>query len=75
MKNSEEVKENVRNDTKNIPKNFGKAIISFVQRNDRIIKKFLSDEKTSYHEYVAALKARKKNLNSIADLRALWVDG
>ena len=29
----------------------------------------------NYSDYVAALKARKKNLNSIADLRALWVTG
>lgn len=30
------------NDTKNIPKNFGKAIISFIQRNQEITKRCLN---------------------------------
>ncbi len=33
------LKRSTANDTKNIPKNFGKAIISFVQKNQRIAAK------------------------------------
>jgi hypothetical protein len=38
------------------------------------MKKLLSAEKISYEEYVSALRSRKKYINSIADLRSLWLE-
>jgi hypothetical protein len=32
----------LRNDTKNIPKNYGKAMLNYIQKNTREIKKFIS---------------------------------
>jgi hypothetical protein len=33
----------LRNDTKNIPKNYGKAMLTYIQKNTREIKKFISE--------------------------------
>lgn len=64
----------MKNDTKNIPKNFGKAIITFVEQKDQVVKRFLAYENVMYDDFFAALKAKKRGINSIADLRNLWLD-
>ena len=64
----------MKNDTKNIPKNFGKAIIAFIRKNPHIVKRVLSAYNVNLKEYLYALKRRKNKLNNIASLRSLWLD-
>lgn len=64
----------LKNETKNIPKNFGKGIISFIERNDQKVKSLLSKNGVNYHDFLAKMKAEKKIINTIADLRRLWTD-
>ena len=62
------------NDTKNIPKNFGKAVIAFISKNTKITQRCLERHSVDTSEFIKALKLRKKNLHSIKELRSLWLD-
>lgn len=62
------------NDTKNISKNFGKAVITFIQKNPERIKRILQNHNIELGAFSQDLKERKKNLISIKELRALWLD-
>ena len=62
------------NDTKNIPKNFGKGIINFIERNGEKIKELLMGSDVSYSDFLRRLKNQKKYLHTIAELRAWWTD-
>lgn len=64
----------LKNETKNIPKNFGKGIISFIERNDAKVKGLLAKNGVNYLEFVQRMKSEKKIINTIADLRRLWTD-
>jgi len=39
---------NAKNDTKNISKNFGKAIITFAEQNEALVKRALAQDSVSY---------------------------
>ena len=62
------------NDTKNIPKNFGKAIIAFISKNIKVTQRCLEFHGMDTSDFLKALKLRKKNLHSIKELRSLWLD-
>lgn len=62
------------NDTKNIPKNFGKAIISFIQKNQQLVGRCLERYHIEMGSLLLELKQRKKSLHSIRELRSLWID-
>lgn len=64
----------LKNETKNIPKNFGKGIISFIERNDQKVKALLAKNGVNYHDFLLKMKVEKKIINTIADLRRLWTD-
>ena len=62
------------NDTKNIPKNFGKGIINFIERNDKKIRELLIGTDIKYAEFWKRIRSQKKSMNTIAGLRAWWTD-
>lgn len=64
----------MQNDTKNIPKNFGKGIINFILKNDRVVRQILSRDRLVYGEFMKQVRARKQTINTIAELRRLWTD-
>ncbi len=63
-----------KNDTKNIPKNFGKAIINFYEKNPALMKRITQVNEVDYKELLEELTKLKPKLNTISDLRKLWVD-
>ena len=67
-------KQSIKNETKNIPKNFGKAIITFVEQHPVVVGRALQSRDISYEKFLSSLKEKKKWINSIADLRNLWLD-
>lgn len=62
----------MKNDTKNIPKNYGKAILSYVQKSTHRVKRLLAKHGVSFGEFMAQVRRNKAKINSIADLRAIW---
>lgn len=61
-----------RNETKNIPKNFGKGIISFIERNRQKLEPLVEGYGLDYEQLVADLRVQKRSINTIAELRGLW---
>ncbi|CAK74652.1 unnamed protein product (macronuclear) [Paramecium tetraurelia] len=66
-------KEKKINDTKNITKNFSKAIISYIMNNPDLLKSFFSNKQ--YDDFLNLLKNKKNQMTNIKQLRDLWVDG
>lgn len=64
----------LKNETKNIPKNFGKGIISFIERNETCVNELLEQEGVSLDVFLGRMKDEKRVINTIADLRRLWTD-
>jgi len=61
-----------RNETKNISKNFGKAILSFAKTNTKFSKKLLKKYNVDKQELISYIKRARKDLNSLQDLREMW---
>ena len=61
-----------KNETKNIPKNFGKAIIIFVEKNKKKLKPLMEQSGVTYRQVYDELQEKKKSINTIADLREIW---
>lgn len=65
-----------KNETKNIPKNYGKAILSFIQKNIQkyiyIIKPILQRGKLTISDLLLHIKKHKKEVNSINYLKEMW---
>jgi hypothetical protein len=59
----------LRNDTKNIPKNYGKAMLSYIQKNIRQSKQLLSELNVDFLEFMMTVKNFKNKINTIHDLR------
>lgn len=64
----------LKNETKNIPKNFGKGIITFIERGDAKIKQLAKRLGLNFPELLEKLKSDKRSINTIADLRDFWID-
>ena len=62
----------IKNDTKNIPKNFGTAICIYIKKNPNLVKKLLQDRRISYTSFLNFNKTIKHKLNSLIDLRKIW---
>ncbi|CAD8093634.1 unnamed protein product [Paramecium sonneborni] len=60
------------NDTKNITKNFSKAIISYILNNGELIQKFITLDQ--YDGFIILLKSKKNQMTNIKQLREIWVD-
>ena len=46
----------LKNETKNIPKNFGKGIISFIERNETCVNELLEQEGVSLEVFLGRMK-------------------
>jgi hypothetical protein len=68
------IEKRLKNETKNIPKNYGKAIISFIEKYQDKVKYITRKNNVDYEDFVEELKEKKKVINTIADLRSMWVD-
>ncbi|CAD8058986.1 unnamed protein product [Paramecium primaurelia] len=66
------IKKGKVNDTKNITKNFSKAIISYIIQNKDIGLKIMNCEQ--FEEFVTILKDKKNQMTNIKQLRELWVE-
>lgn len=62
----------MKNETKNIPKNFGKAIIIFIEKNEEVLLPITRKFGIEYKNLLDNLRNMKKKINTIADLRNLW---
>lgn len=61
------------NDTKNIPKNFGKAIMCFILKKMTLLRRlFKLYPDLSMVKYLVEMKELKNKVGSISDLRNLW---
>ncbi|CAD8101067.1 unnamed protein product [Paramecium sonneborni] len=60
------------NDTKNITKNFSKAIISYILNNEELIQKLITPDQ--FESFIALLKNKKNAMTNIKQLRDLWVE-
>lgn len=61
-----------RNETKNIPKNYGKAMITFILERSDWIKMRLGSH--IHDELLGELRQRKSKINSIIHLKDLWTN-
>lgn len=59
-----EMKKSVKNDTKNIPKNYGKAILSFIKKSP-LSRKLAAEMNVSYSDLMINIRRLKKRVNSI----------
>lgn len=59
----------MKNETKNIPKNYGKAIIIFIQKNRNLLQDILNEHNVSYDVLLEKLRKLKKKINTISDLK------
>jgi hypothetical protein len=64
----------VKNETKNIPKNYGKAIISFIEKYRLEVSEICDRTGVPFEDFEEEMIAAKKTINTIADLRRLWVE-
>ena len=63
-------KNSPRNETKNISKNFGKAIICFAEQNKELTRRILSSfPDLTIPDFINYLRSKKRKINSISDLR------
>lgn len=60
------------NETKNIAKNYGKAIIAFMQRNKRIFRAICRATATPYQRISEELPELKAALTTVMGFRRVW---
>lgn len=61
----------LRNDTKNIPKNYGKAILSFIQKSPKS-RKLAAEMGIQFADFMMQVRRMKKKVNSIEGLKKMW---
>ena len=64
----------LKNETKNIPKNFGKGIISFIEKHPTLVRGVVEHNGLNFTRFMERIRGVKKVINTIADLRRLWTD-
>ena len=64
----------VKNETKNIPKNYGKAIISFMEKYKDVVERVCDDLNVPFEDFFGDMLEYKKTINTISDLRKLWTE-
>lgn len=60
------------NETKNIAKNYGKAIVAFMQRNKRLFRAICRCTATPYQRIVEELPELKAALTTVMGFRRVW---
>jgi len=61
----------IKNDTKNIPKNYGKAILSFILRSPKTLR-LAANLNINVPDFLIQIKKMKTKINSIEGLRKMW---
>ncbi len=61
-------------ESKNIPKNYGKAIITFIRKNEDFTRRVLARLGMEYSAFMRNLRGLRSNLNTISQLRAIWME-
>ena len=61
-------------ETKNIPKNFGKAILRFIKKNESLTFEVINEYNYNYKKFHLMINLYKNKINTIAELRSLWMD-
>jgi hypothetical protein len=64
----------LKNETKNIPKNYGKAIITFIEKYRDVVASVCAFTGVPFEDFIGEMSEMKKTINTIADLRRLWID-
>ena len=54
-----------KNETKNIPKNYGKAIITFIEKNKTKVMQLLEGTSITYADIIGEFRCRKRSINTI----------
>lgn len=79
VRTAEDEEEHDKNETKNIPKNYGKAMLSFIQKNIRkysdLVKPILSASNQNVVDLLLSVRRHKKEVNSINYLKLIWGHG
>lgn len=57
-----------------MPKNFSKAILLFIKREERTTKKLVTKYGIDFDQFIESTMSLKGKINSIAELRALWME-
>jgi hypothetical protein len=70
---SKEVAMGHTSESKNIPKNYGKAIVIFIQKSEHYTRSVLKHLGIDYDAFMKHLNTLKKNLNTIKQLRSMWL--
>ncbi len=68
------MEQKLRSETKNIPKNYGKAIIGFILKHQTKVRNIAGYDFINFEELKRELKEMKKSIKTIADLRSLWMN-
>lgn len=71
LKNKISHNSSLRNDTKNIPKNYGKAILTFIQKSAKS-RKLTAQMGLNFSDFMMQVRRIKKKVNSIEGLRKMW---
>ena len=61
-------------ETKHIAKNYGRAILRFAIKNKDLVKRLMKKEIRNYGNFVRFCKKTKRQLQTITELRSLWID-
>lgn len=61
-------------ESKNIPKNYGKAIITFIRKNEDFTRRALAREGRDFAGFMRNLRGLRASLNTISQLRAMWME-
>jgi hypothetical protein len=60
-------------ESKNVPKNYGKAVITFIRKNECFTRKVLGRVGVDYAAFMRNLRGLRSSLNTISQLRAIWM--
>lgn len=71
LPNSKSRLASLKNDTKNIPKNYGKAILSFISKSSMTSKVVLRYS-LNLSDFLIQIRKMKHRINSIDGLRKMW---
>jgi len=61
-----------KNETKNIPKNYGKAILGYIHKSRHHATRLLQQLGLNSEHFFEFMQQHSRGINSIADLRWLW---
>lgn len=61
-------------ESKNVPKNFSKAILLFMKKKQNMVKAIVELDGVDFQEFMKQTMVLKGKINSISELRSLWIE-